>query len=250
MIGRLGPKSAREEQAKRRLKMNDYVRVVKGVRIVSLLAIAALLACASPAAAVVDTFWAEVPIQVGGCGNVSAGGGSGYNGGEWYFYHGESYVDTWDDAELGWWTQWFYNDPFDPDRWKEIDYSITISRLDTDWEGWVEIWWNWSTPEYSMTDPAGPPLPPLSPEEEDLFIARDPLRQYYMPNGSGSIIYSAEPQVLVENYNPAWVSIDIRGSNFKIDGTIDHRCVPEPATLGVLAMGSGLALMRRRHRPA
>ena len=44
--------------------MNHNVRVMKGIRAVSLLAIAALLACASPTAAVVDTFWAEVDVEM------------------------------------------------------------------------------------------------------------------------------------------------------------------------------------------
>ena len=60
----------------------------------------ALLACASPAAAVEDTFFVEVGVD----GNVTAGGGSGFGlgGGTWFYYEN---TDSW--------RQWFYNGPYD-----------------------------------------------------------------------------------------------------------------------------------------
>ena len=135
--------------------MNDYVQVMKGVRIVSLLAIAALLACASPAAAVLDTFWVEVDAD----GIVTTGGGSGFmllGGDDVWFYHESS----------DWWDQWFYSDAFDPNRRNEIDLVFSIYRLDPDaGDAWAEVTLNWSTPAYSMAygdSPTTPPLPPLT----------------------------------------------------------------------------------------
>ena len=106
--------------------MKRNVQVMRGIRMVLLVAMAALLVCASPAAAVVDTFWAEVDAE----GNVTAGGGSGYGlgGGVWFYYE-----------NTDWWNQWFNNAPFDPDRWKEIDIEFWIYPLEPDARGgWAD----------------------------------------------------------------------------------------------------------------
>jgi hypothetical protein len=53
------------------------------------------------------------------------GGGSGYNDGTgvqgtpWYYYE-----------NTDWYNQWFYDDPPDPTRWKEITYDIEILAID------------------------------------------------------------------------------------------------------------------------
>jgi len=212
--------------------MKRNVQVVRGVDMVCLFAIAAVLVCTGSAVAVVDTFEVEVDPN----GDVVSSSGSGYNGGEWYYYE-----------NTNWWNVWFDNAPFDPDRWKEIDVSFSIVRVDPGLDAWAEVTYNWSTPEWSMVLTNEPPLPPMASGDEDMFIVRadpfifegEPLDWTY---GSNFV----EDSVIIPDYNPQWVSIDIRGYNFEIvDGVIDHRCVPEPATLSLLALG-GLALLRRR----
>ena len=68
------------------------------------------------------------------------------------------------------------------------------------------------------------------------------------------------PTYEIPDHNPEWVSIDVfakgpsgvAGPAVTIEGTLVHEClaadvIPEPTTLGLLALG-GLGLLRRRLR--
>ena len=181
----------------------------------------------------VDDFF----VQVGEDGHVIAGGGSGGSGyadGTWYEY-----------PNTQWWNEWFYDDPPDPDRWKEISLMFTINPLDPSQGSYAEVTYNWSTLAYPESGPGGaPPLPPLDPlEEEDWIVRAEPyIYAWDVPVGGEDITDG----IIIPDYNPEWISIDIRGYNFEIiGGTLWHECVPEPATLSLLALG-GFALLRRR----
>jgi hypothetical protein len=197
-----------------------------------------------------DTFW----VTLEGDNQSYGGGGSGWNAiggeGEWIYY-----------SQSDWWSQWFYNDPPDPDRWKEISYDIFLEPWTGGTEGvdlLVEVALNWSTIDFPQSGPNG--SPPLTGEEQ--FIERWEIYQ-------GS---TAEPQniigdYVIPDYNPEWVSIDVRvyawgeiempgpgggepgfewmPMQVNMTGDIWHECVPEPATLGLLLIG-GLALLRRK----
>ena len=69
-----------------------------------------VVASVAQAAPTHDDFY----VILDGLNMVLVGGGSGYNGGMWYYYPSE------------WWNQWFYDDPLDPDRWKLITYDMII----------------------------------------------------------------------------------------------------------------------------
>lgn len=173
-----------------------------------------------PAMAVEDNFF----LTVGPDGSVQ-GGGSGYNGGEWYYY-----------PDSLWYNQWFYNAPFNPDRWKEIDLLAGLEVLTPTAGSFATVTYNWSTPEWSALGLDRPPLPTdVDPSTEDLYIQRS---FPYIFDGEVLTLEEIEDYFVIPDYNPEWVSIDIRGSNFMMSGTIDHRCVPEPGTLVLL--GSGL----------
>ena len=197
----------------------------------------AVLAVAGTAGATVDECWAAY-----GNGGIMFSGGTGYNMGHWY-----SYSD-------GWFSQWFYDHPLDYTRWKEIelDFRISAQLAGTG----VEVGINWSKAAWSEKLPH-PETPPLPPTNENMYIGR-------------MVIWSMEDMPVLEpvdvvlefeipeSYNPEWVSVDIRGttetSNFLFGGPheeneyqaiLEHNCVPEPATLGVLLLG-GLALLRHK----
>ncbi|MBN1256815.1 MAG: PEP-CTERM sorting domain-containing protein [Planctomycetes bacterium] len=195
-------------------------------------AIAVLLFLAMPASAqeFYDTFY----IQLGPDGEIVQGGGTGYpdGTGAWYTYPSE------------WINQWFYNGPFDPLRWKKIWGTIVIDPTAAD--STVDIVINWATPLWQSMGIAGPPLPELIPVgEEDLMIGRMEIPGF----GPGSDPFDNPINFYEEirEFNPEWISIDVMGTDVVISGEIWHECVPEPATLSLLALG-GLAVLARRRK--
>jgi len=185
---------------------------------------AALALLAAPASAIEivgDEYWVIVDTS----GGVVDGGGSGFNGGEWYYYQ-----------NTGWWNQWFYNAPFSWDRWKEIDVFMEVLPILPDAYGEITI--NWSSPEWPSGPmvPPSPPLPPLTPEEEERYIRRLDPPLYAGPVTEPFIIELSD--IIIPDYNPEWVSIDVRGYGFGIgwgDGAAGNRrlcgAASPPATL-------------------
>ncbi len=164
-----------------------------------------------PSEMVRDTFW----VRVGSSGEAT-GGCTGYGDGAWYYYE-----------NMDWWNQWFYDHPLDRTRKKVIDISFTIQPLDPGQGSWAVIAYNWATPQWP--DPENPPLPPLSPEDEDLYIGRHIFYQGDLAQWPELVVDHFE----IEAYNPEWISIDITGFNFEIVddadglgiGIIDHACI-------------------------
>ena len=205
----------------------------------------------------VDTFSAVV--DPGGAVSPGDGSNTGYDNGTWFVYQSD------------WVNQWFYDDPLRPDGWKWIDVLGTIDIFDPYYMGdppgpgpqevgWATVAINYTTEAWSP-NPVAPPLP----GDDENFIVRytifdGPLEIDWMLQPPIDPFDPFEPEILIPtpmgpydldgyteilDYNPEWVSIDIMGYNFTIEGTIQHECVPEPTTLAALLLG-GLALLRRR----
>ena len=153
---------------------------------------------------IADQFWAEVwPWEV-------LGGGSGWQGGYWFYY-----------PDSGWWNQWFYDHPFDPERDKIVTIEFDLIPM---MPGPIEIALNYSTDLWSAVS-FEPPLPPLIPPGmEDEFIARVTLLEGDTIELEGHHRFN----YVIRDYNPEWVSIDVRsfGGGAMIDaGQIVHDCV-------------------------
>ena len=153
---------------------------------------------------ITDNFFVTV-----GSGIVLEGGGSGYNGGEWYVY------------PSNWINQWFYDHPFDENRGKIIHIEFDWTYMDPTCTTDITVAVNWSTPAYSalgLVD-TEPPLPGV---DEELYIIRENILDVCQ------IITETEHVVfdyVIEDYNPEWVSIDVMGCNFVItNGVIIHEC--------------------------
>ncbi len=200
-------------------------RILRGV-----LGLAVMLALAASAAAApkTDTF----TVDIGSQNDLRSGDGTGWDNRFVYY------------PNTDWWNMWFYDDPPNDARWKLITYDITMYvEVSPDL---TEVAINWSTMA-NPPNPGQPPIPPMTPEEEQARIVRQ-------------VIFSGQPMygehlvgdIIIPDYNPEWVSIDIRsydadGWDVYATGTITHECLPEPATLSVLALG-GLAVLARRRR--
>jgi len=140
-------------------------------------------------------------------------GGSGENayGQGWYIY------------PSGWTNIWFYDHPFDTSRFKKIHIEFDLLPFQAG-PSQIVVAVNWSTPAWSLdgNPPADPRRPPLPGEDEALYIGRDVIHTGDIPSGHFSYDY------IIPNYNPEWVSIDVRGFNFIIPGgIIIHECLPK-----------------------
>jgi hypothetical protein len=157
----------------------------------------------------IDNFF-TVTVDPGG--TVIDGFGQDAYGNGWYFY-----------PEFGWWNIWFYDHPFSYDRYKIVHIEMDAFPLDAG-PAFIELAVNWSTDLWSLEgNPPGERRPPL-PEDgaEEMWIGRHTVFAAEQFGGHYSFDF------VLDNYNPEWVSIDVRGFNFIIpEGIITHECVAQ-----------------------
>lgn len=146
-------------------------------------------------------------IMMDPSGGFAGGGGPDAYGQGWYYYE-----------NFEWWNIWFYDHPLDPARMKTMTISGSVSKIDPNLPSFIEIAFNWSTSYWPSGGP--PPIPPLDVPQEEQFIGRQTF--FMQPDYEGPIDGLFE----IMEYNPEWVSVDIRGYNFRFDGIIEHTCRP------------------------
>jgi hypothetical protein len=148
-------------------------------------------------------------VTVDETGNFAEGWGENAYDDQWFYY-------PWYD----WWNVWFYDHPYDPTRYKEITVDFDVFMMNPTAPAYFEIAVNWSTDAWSLDQPPADSNPPLPGTDEDLYIGRATLMADEYFEGHYTYTY------VIPNYNPEWVSIDVRGYNFYIPGgIIEHECI-------------------------
>jgi len=154
-------------------------------------------------------------IEIDEYGNYVRGGGDGYVGPDvppgsdppWYYYE-----------NTNWWNQWYYDGEFDPNRDKIVRIIFNAYVLEAGLPAELTVAVNWSSDLW----PSGstePPVPYMDPADEDMFIRRQILLSTNVVEGDYELEY------VIRDYNPEWVSIDVNGYNFGIQGELLHACV-------------------------
>ncbi len=163
--------------------------------------------------------WYRINIDTNG--DYIGGDGDGYGGGTWYDY-----------PDSDWYRMWYYNGPYDTTRKGELDFWAYIMPLDTSKSSSVEIKFNWTTPAWSALGLGRPPLPgdvPLASDEAPYIVER---HHHDFSNVFG--FESIEPRrfATIEDYNPEWVAIAIRGRNIRVYRWAIHECLPKDSAKG------------------
>lgn len=179
-------------------------------------------------------------------GTATVWSGSGYDNGAWWEY------------DSGWLNVWFYNDPWDPERKKWIEIGMTLTPFGPGSGLTTEIIWGTSTPDWSALALGRPPLPDdfrlggiLDGFSEDYAINRTiPGNQVFLGVIPELIVIDPIYREILDE-NPEWVFIDVwvgdLPPDFSINGYIDHQCIPEPFTVGLLGIGL-MGLIRKRRK--
>jgi len=194
--------------------------------------------------------------------NEDQSGGDGYQqSSPWYEYDYDgtgSQQDAWGNVNPvpGWVNQWWYNDPPDPDRWKEVTITFNYALDDITQQGYADIAINYTSLDFPESGPDGaPPMSNLDPANSSIvwIPPRINVKSVGLEADDEGVYNFSQTFDLRDycvNFNPEWISVDVAGYNFKmsdsaIPGSIIHECVPEPATIMLLGLG-GLVLRKRR----
>ena len=147
-------------------------------------------------------------VQIDRLGSLTGGGG-GFYGQGWYFY-----------PLSEWWNIWFYDHPFTYEREKLMVVDFDLFKLEPQFPSYIEVAFNWASDTWSLEQPpqdSMPPLPGVIPES--LYIRRQTV--LVGPDLQGHFHFDHP----LRDYNPEWVSMDVRGYNFVIPkGTLIHEC--------------------------
>ena len=172
----------------------------------------------------------------------------GYNS-TWYMYP----IPPQSPAPPPFWNQWWWNDPYiQGGKWVQVSFDYKL--LNPELPGDVFITINWTNGQW-----VGQQSPPTwqNSANPETFISRlsDPEFnlnledwRFMLPPGTMPGQWDSGKIWLPINYNPEGVSVDVQGmGNVGIyNGGILHECIPEPATLLLMAFGGSALLGHKR----
>ena len=254
--------------------------MARGKWFVTVLAIGFLAATAG-AASQTGSFWAGLGPE----GLLpeqrlhSESGGDGYGDGEWFYYPndpaGPGGAQPAQQPVPGWWNQWWYDDPFDWNRYKKVtlDFDAWVMNPQDPNGGLLDVWINYTLPTWQSGPPPGG-APPTVDMPPGTYIGRLFLGSIPVNSPVPTPFHQAyDLRNYGIDYNPEWISVDIMGFNVWMSeppggwvdpagggiqgvgpGTIEHECladdIPEPMTMLIVGVGfaSLAGYVRRRRR--
>ena len=157
----------------------------------------------------VDQFGQIVPgPMTGGTGYPDTNPDDGVYLGQWYTYPSPDPLGPW-------YNMWWYDDPYDTCHRKKVGINFWYMSFNPALPGTIEVTINWSLPEWSPN----PLKPPLPEDNGEAFLGR------FHPSWTIQVNPGPPPQhffvdifQLPPQYNPEWISVDVRGTNFWIMG--------------------------------
>lgn len=144
-------------------------------------------------------------------GNMISGDGDGIG---WHYYPtAERY------------RMWFNNGEYDPDRKGYLRYEAYIHPVDPSKTSYIEIYFNWTTPEWSAVGGGSPPYPEDVPTMEEEFEYMSGYHMHTVDDlGNFESIEPVDGHTIYA-YNPEWVSIDVIGRNVAVYRGAWHECL-------------------------
>ena len=156
-------------------------------------------------------------VNMNQSGVVESYSGNGFYGGEWFYY-----------PYTNWWNVWWYDHPMAISRIKYIlNPVINVLPRNPQLPSSVTIVYTYSTSQWlPWTIAPRPPLPQDVPNLtiENQLIQRTAPLYSYTGTISQAIPVPLTTPYLIPYYNPEWISIDIRGNNFILNGLLNHVC--------------------------
>jgi hypothetical protein len=135
-----------------------------------------------------------------------------------------------------WWNEWWYNDPYIQPGGKKVQIQFQWAPIDQGKPSDFHVTINWTNEKWR--NPEAPPIGGQGDDPEQYIVRQTPWLYTKEPGNPGGNFDSGWYYLPID-YNPVWVSVDVRGENVGIwNGVIQHQCVPLPGA--VLLLGSGL----------
>jgi hypothetical protein len=151
-------------------------------------------------------------------GDQTSGDGDGAG---WYYYPASDCY-----------RMWFHNGDFDTSRKGRLYYHVYVEAVDITKTTYAEISFVWTSAAWSQSGHESPPYASDVPTLDDEYNAMSSdsiltIDNWNLRDGSRE----TESTHVIEDFNPEWTGIEIKGRNAYIFRGAFHECLPKTETL-------------------
>ena len=168
-----------------------------------------------------DSVNSVAEIYLDDTSTIVSSGGEGFGGGVWYYYPSEDYY-----------IQWFYNGNYNTSMQVEFYYNIHVRVLDATKSLDAYIYYCWSTELWAQTGRFVPPIPSYTEGSSQEYFRLNDKCIYETEDSHYSVnsLHGYSQTQYIEEYNPQWIGIVIRGKNIKVDSYLEHTTIKKDST--------------------